>query len=51
LRRFHPKVVVEVVAQQLASFQTTPEQVASVFREAGYHRSKPVGPTDWEWTY
>jgi FkbM family methyltransferase len=51
LRRFHPKVVVEVVAQQLASFQTTPEEVASVFREAGYHRSKPVGPTDWEWTY
>lgn len=51
LHRFHPKVVIEVVAQQLASFQTTPEELASVFREAGYHRSKPVGLTDWEWTY
>ena len=51
LQRFHPKVVIEVVAQQLASFHTTPEELASVFREAGYHRSSPVGPTDWEWTY
>ena len=51
LQRFHPKVVIEVVAQQLASFHTTPEELASVFREAGYHRSRPVGPTDWEWTY
>ncbi|MBZ5593592.1 MAG: FkbM family methyltransferase [Acidobacteriia bacterium] len=50
LKRFHPRLVIEVVAQQLASFQTTPDDVAAVLRDAGYNRRKPVGPTDWEWT-
>jgi FkbM family methyltransferase len=50
LRTFHPKVVIEIVAQQLASFQTTPDQLISILKDAGYNHSKPVGPTDWEWT-
>ena len=50
LRRFHPKVVIEVVARQLASFQTTPEDLIAVLQGAGYNRVKPVDPTDFEWT-
>ena len=52
LKRFHPRVIVEVDARQLANMQTTPEDVAAVLRSAGYNRSKPlnVRETDWEWT-
>ena len=52
LKRFHPKVVLEVVPRQLASFQTTPEDLISLFHSAGYNFSRPLGPeqTDWEWT-
>lgn len=52
LKRFHPKVVAEVVARQLASFQTTPEELAALMRDAGYNQSRPLNPekTDWEWT-
>jgi hypothetical protein len=42
--------VIEVVARQLASFHTTPDDLAAVLQGAGYNRRKPVGPTDWEWT-
>jgi FkbM family methyltransferase len=52
LKQFHPKVVVEVIASQLASFQTTPEEVAALLRGAGYNMGKPLNPeaADWEWT-
>lgn len=51
LKRFHPKVVVEVVPEQLANMQTTPADLASVMKTAGYNRSKPLNAseTDWEW--
>jgi FkbM family methyltransferase len=52
LKRFHPKVMMEVVARQLASFQTTPEDLSVLMRSAGYNYSRPLNPeqTDWEWT-
>lgn len=52
LRRFHPKVVLEVVAAQLANMQSTPQDLTSILQSAGYNRSKPLNPeqTDWEWT-
>ena len=53
LTRFHPKIVVEVIASQLASFQTTPEDLSSVIKSAGYNVGKPLNPeaADWEWTF
>ena len=50
MKRFHPKVVIEVVAEQLASMQTTPEDIVAIMHEAGYNRHKLLGTTDWEWT-
>ena len=52
LRRFHPRVVVEIVREQLANMQSTPEELAAVMKTAGYNRTKPLNPrqTDWEWT-
>ena len=50
LKRFHPKVVIEIVEQQLASFHTTPEELISVLTAAGYNRRRPAGTTDWEFT-
>jgi FkbM family methyltransferase len=52
LRRFHPKVVVEIVREQLANLHTTPDDVIAVFREAGYNHNRPLNSpvTDWEWT-
>lgn len=52
LNRFHPKVVVEVIASQLASFQTTPEDLNGLIKSAGYNVGKPLNPeaADWEWT-
>jgi FkbM family methyltransferase len=51
LKRFHPKLVVEMVPAQLASFNSTVEDVASTIRAAGYTFSRPLTPreTDWEW--
>lgn len=52
LRRFHPKVVIEVMPEQLASFHTTPEDIQTLLKSAGYHNGKPLtsAGTDWEWT-
>ena len=51
LKRFHPKIVLEVVPAQLASFHTTPEEVASFIKSAGYTIGSPLanGQTDWQW--
>jgi FkbM family methyltransferase len=43
LKRFHPKLVVEVVPSQLAEFHTTPEDLRNLLRGAGYVLSRPVG--------
>lgn len=52
LKRFHPKIVVEVVPEQLASFHTTPEDIKKLLQSAAYDRGKPLtsAATDWEWT-
>jgi FkbM family methyltransferase len=52
LRQFHPKLAVEVVARQLASFQTTPDDLKALLDNAGYNLSRPLNPeeTDWEWS-
>jgi FkbM family methyltransferase len=51
LKRFHPKLIVEVSAPQLASFHTTPADLVSLIRSAGYDYSRPLNPeqSDWEW--
>ncbi len=51
LKRFHPKVVIEEVPSQLATFHATVDDIASAFRAAGYNHHKPVDDTDWEWTF
>ncbi len=52
LKRFHPKIVLEIVPSQLASFQSTPQEVASFIKSTGYTIGVPLsaGATDWEWT-
>ena len=52
LQRFHPKLAVEVVPRQLASFHTTPDDLRAVLRDAGYNLSRPLNTeeTDWEWS-
>ena len=52
LKRFHPKLVVEVVPEQLANLGTTRDDLTSLIKDAGYNRSRPLNPqaTDWEWT-
>ncbi|HLG99683.1 MAG TPA: FkbM family methyltransferase [Bryobacteraceae bacterium] len=52
LERFHPKVVIEVSPRQLASFHTAPEDLAALFKSAGYNRGRPLTAEegDWEWT-
>lgn len=53
LKRFHPTLVVEVMADQLARLNTTPADVIALIKQAGYNRSRPLNPeqSDWEWTY
>jgi FkbM family methyltransferase len=52
LKRFHPKLVIEVDLRQLANFKTTPEDLVVVITGAGYKHGRPLnsGGTDWEWT-
>ena len=52
LKRFHPKLVFEIVPEQLASFKTTPDDLIAIVRNAGYNHSRPLNPaaSDWEWT-
>lgn len=52
LKRFHPKVIVEVVPSQLAALHSTPDDVTAVLKAAGYNHSRPLNTpaTDWEWT-
>jgi hypothetical protein len=52
LRQFHPKLAVEVVPRQLASFQTTPGELRALLENAGYNLSRPLNAdeSDWEWS-
>jgi FkbM family methyltransferase len=52
LQRFHPKLAVEVVPRQLASFQATADDLRALLQNAGYNLSRPLNPeeTDWEWS-
>jgi FkbM family methyltransferase len=50
LRRFHPKVVMEVVAHHLAGLNTTVEDLTSLMTELGYGPGKQVDETDFEFT-
>ncbi len=52
LRRFHPKIVIEVVARQLENMKTTPDALFSLLRDLGYNTGKPLnaGDTDWAWS-
>ncbi|MDQ6698582.1 MAG: FkbM family methyltransferase [Acidobacteriota bacterium] len=52
LKRFHPKLVVEIVPEQLAGFKTTPDDLIAIVRNAGYNHSRPLNAagSDWEWT-
>jgi FkbM family methyltransferase len=51
LRRFHPLIVTEVDTRQLRSLGASPEELASVLRDAGYNHARPLNPDfrDWEW--
>ena len=49
LARFHPKVVIEVDARQLASFGTTPADIEKLLRDAGYDQKRLLDESDWEW--
>ena len=50
LQRFHPKLVMEVVPDQLANMHATVEDVISFMNELGYGPHKQVDEEDWEWT-
>jgi FkbM family methyltransferase len=52
LKRFHPKLVIEVVPAQLANMNTTVDDLTSVIRAAGYDRVRRLlpGGDDWEWS-
>jgi len=52
LKRFHPRLAIEVIPAQLANLHTTPQDIESLLRSAGYNHSKPLNTpvTDWEWT-
>ena len=50
LKRFHPKLIVELVPSQLERMHTTLEDVLSLIKDAGYVRSRRLSAIDWEWT-
>lgn len=52
LKRFHPKLVTEMIPRQLASFHTTVDDLKNLLADAGYNLSRPLNPeeADWEWS-
>ena len=50
LRRFHPKLAVELIPRQLAGMRTKVADVVAVLREAGYRHSRPLNKYTCEWT-
>jgi len=52
LKKYHPKIVVEVVESQLTNMGTSKAALFQLLHDAGYNTGKPLnaGETDWEWT-
>jgi FkbM family methyltransferase len=52
LKRFAPKVILEVAPDLLAGFHNKPEDVFALLREAGYTQGRMLSPgsDDWVWT-
>jgi FkbM family methyltransferase len=50
LKRFHPRLIVEIMPSNLAGMHTTVEDVLNVIKEAGYNSRRQVDDDDWEWT-
>jgi FkbM family methyltransferase len=52
LRRFHPRLVIEEIPEELESFQTSMEDLASLLHNAGYNHTRRLLPhgDDYEWT-
>jgi hypothetical protein len=52
LRRFHPRLVIEEIPEELASFQTSMEDLSSLLHSAGYNHTHRLLPhaDDHEWT-
>jgi hypothetical protein len=50
LRRYHPKLIIEVIPRQLAAMDTTVEQLFSFIREMGYSQGQQIAKGDWAWT-
>ena len=50
LRRFHPRIIMEVDPSQLANMHATVENITSLMNELGYGPHRQVDENDWEWT-
>jgi FkbM family methyltransferase len=52
LKRFHPKLVIEEIPDELASFHTSMADVKTILEGAGYNHTRRLLPhgDDWEWT-
>lgn len=51
LRRYHPKLIVEVVRRQLASMGTSVEELESFIGSLGYRTTRAVDYKNREWTF
>ncbi|MEQ1949064.1 MAG: FkbM family methyltransferase [Bryobacteraceae bacterium] len=49
LRRFHPKVVLEIIPKQLENMNTSKEEVFAFMANLGYGPGRQVDDEDWEW--
>jgi FkbM family methyltransferase len=50
LRRYHPKLVIEVIPDHLAGMNTTVDQLFAFIKDMGYTRGRQFEETGWEWT-
>jgi FkbM family methyltransferase len=52
LKRFHPRLVIEEIPEELASFQTSMEDLSSLLHNAGYNHTRRLlsHGDDYEWT-
>jgi Methyltransferase FkbM domain len=52
LKRFHPRLVIEEIPEELASFQTSMDDLSSLLHNAGYNHTRRLRPhgDDYEWT-
>ncbi|MEQ1887276.1 MAG: FkbM family methyltransferase [Bryobacteraceae bacterium] len=49
LRRFHPKVVMEIIPKQLENMHTSKDEVFAFMTKLGYGPGRQVDDEDWEW--